>query len=247
MALTKCSECGQQISNTATVCPHCGAKIKRTTLFTKIVAGVFAVAILMTIIAQQATETDRLERAAQESAQRQAEQARLAAMTPEQRAEAEAKRRQQERELQEAEQRRLGLRWQYHESKDPMGRGTIRHALVKSTNMVQFGFPYQGAQRATLHLRTHPKHGNDVIISIERGQFLCPIDGCRVNVRFGTSRPASYRAVEPADRSTTSLFITDYSRFVNNTRRVETVSIEADFFQEGTRVFEFNVSNLNWR
>ena len=28
MALTKCPECGQEISDTAKSCPHCGYKIK---------------------------------------------------------------------------------------------------------------------------------------------------------------------------------------------------------------------------
>lgn len=39
MALIKCKECGNQVSNTAAVCPHCGAKVPRTSAFTKLVAA----------------------------------------------------------------------------------------------------------------------------------------------------------------------------------------------------------------
>lgn len=246
MALTKCNECGHQISKTASACPNCGAKVKRTSLFTKIVAGFFALIVLMMVIGQQTTEKERSEKAAQEAAQRQAEQARLAAMTPEQRAEAEKKRKEQEQARHEAEQKRLGLRWNYEENQDAMGRGKIKHAYVKSLNQVQFDFPYKGAQRATLQLRTHPQYGKDAILSIERGQFLCAIDGCTVNVRFGTGKPVAYRAVEPADHSTTVLFIKGHDQFVANTKKVEKVSVEARFYQEGNKVFEFDVSGLKW-
>lgn len=246
MALMKCKECGHQISKTAPACPSCGAKVKRTSLFTKIVGGFFALMIVMMIIGQQSAETERSERAAQEAAQRQAEQARLAAMTPEQRAEAERKRKEQELARQEAEQRRLGLRWNYQESQDSMGRGTIKNAFVKSLNQVEFDFPYKGPQRGTLQLRVHPQHGRDVIVSIDRGQFLCGIDGCSVNVRFGNGKPVAYRVSEPSDHSTTHLFIRNYEQFVANTKKVGKVSIEAQFFQQGKRVFEFDVSGLKW-
>jgi len=36
MAMTKCKECGAQISTTAESCPHCGAKQKKTRLGMKL-------------------------------------------------------------------------------------------------------------------------------------------------------------------------------------------------------------------
>lgn len=69
------------------------------------------------------------------------------------------------------------LTWQYDESSDEMGRGKIRTAVVSSLNEVDFDFPYQGAQRAKLLLRRHPKYGRDVILQVEKGQFLTGIDG----------------------------------------------------------------------
>jgi hypothetical protein len=46
MALTKCRECGHQISTKATLCPSCGAKIKRTSKLTLIAGGLFAVVVV---------------------------------------------------------------------------------------------------------------------------------------------------------------------------------------------------------
>lgn len=50
MALTPCKECGKEISKKAAVCPHCGAKPKRTSLFTLIVGGLFAFIVLSWVI-----------------------------------------------------------------------------------------------------------------------------------------------------------------------------------------------------
>ena len=137
----------------------------------------------------------------------------------------------------------LGLRWQYTEQPEPMGRGTIRQAAVRSLNEVNFGFPYQGAQRATLVLRVHPKHGQNVILTIEKGQFLCRLDECSVAVRLDQGKPRDFVAVGP-DNNPTTLFIRGYERFVAAARKAKKVYVEAQFYQEGTRVFEFDVSGL---
>jgi hypothetical protein len=159
---------------------------------------------------------------------------------------ARKKREEQERAREEAEQRRLGLKWNYEESDDKMGRGKIKTAVVRSLNKVELGFPYEGAQRGALQLRNHPRYGTDVVLIIERGQFLCGIDGCNLEVRFGDGKRLTFKASEAADHSTTVLFISDYERFLANTRKVENVYIEAQFYQEGNRVFEFDVSGLQW-
>lgn len=55
MALVKCTECFHSISKTATHCPNCGAKIRRTTLITKIIAGLFAIWVLSIIFDEDKT------------------------------------------------------------------------------------------------------------------------------------------------------------------------------------------------
>ncbi len=153
----------------------------------------------------------------------------------------EAKPQQEEREAEP-----LGLRWSYEESPDTMGRGTIKTASIRSLKEFQFGFPYQGAQRARLQLRVHPKYGKDVILSIERGQFLCGIDSCNVGVRFDEGKTQTYTAVEPADHRTTALFLRNYDRFLANARKSKKAYVEAEFYQEGPRVFEFDIAGLKW-
>lgn len=136
--------------------------------------------------------------------------------------------------------------WSYDSSADEMGRGTIKKASIMSTTELNFGSPYDGPQRATLQLRQHPKYGKDVILFIERGQFHCDYDNCTVTVRFGDGKAETVSASEPADNSSTALFLKGYDKFLRNLRTVPKVAIEARFYQEGNHVIEFDVAGFNW-
>ena len=116
-----------------------------------------------------------------------------------------------------------------------MGGGTIKTATAVSANSVRFDFPYQGEQRARLTLREHPRRGKDVMLSIERGQFLAGILGSDVLVRFDDGRPQTFRARGAADHSTTTIFISGYPKFVENLKRSKRVMIEAPIYREGNR------------
>lgn len=51
MAMGKCRECGTEVSDQAKVCPKCGVSkpIKKTSVLVKLLAGFFAIALLMSI------------------------------------------------------------------------------------------------------------------------------------------------------------------------------------------------------
>lgn len=138
MALTKCVECGHQISKSATQCPNCGAKIRRTGLLTKIVAGLFALVFASMLLRQCSSEST-----SPSSTQRPGQPA-AATQTPEQRAEAERARAEQEA-------RSLGLKWRYDESSEQMGRGTVKQAQVNSLN--ELSVPWQSTRNP---YATHP-------------------------------------------------------------------------------------------
>lgn len=136
--------------------------------------------------------------------------------------------------------------WEYSAYDDEMSSGKIYYAKLTSVNTVNFGFPYEGAQHATLTLRTHPRYGKDVILSLERGQFRCSsYDGCNVLVRFDNSEPTSYTAQGPEDNSTEHLFIAPYSQFVARLGRAQRVRVSATVYQEGAQVFEFDVAGFS--
>jgi len=271
MALAKCKECGRDIAKSASACPGCGAPRKRTGIGVKIILGFMAFMVIMSVIGNISDKVSKRNEDAHQGKLRELteqrlarENDRLASLTPEQRkieedrqaaeaakkaaAQAEvAKRREEERVLAEQQTARAqGLIWNYQDYDDTLTGKKILTAWVKSQNTISLDFPYQGAQRAQLQLRKHPKYGMDVFLQIERGQFVCGIDDCTVSVRFDDGGVQQFAVTEPSDHSTETLFIQNYSRFVSQVRKAKKIVISATMYQEGERAFEFDVSGLDW-
>lgn len=139
-----------------------------------------------------------------------------------------------------------GTQWIYKQAEDKMSGGTTFHARVLSTNTVEFGFPYNGIQNATLHLRIDPKYGKDVIFGIEKGQILCnSYQGCTVLVRFDDEKPVNYSAIGAADNSSETIFIRNYGKFVGKLLKAKQVRISTNIYQQGAPVFEFDVGGFS--
>lgn len=137
------------------------------------------------------------------------------------------------------------LAWSYVKDTDRMGRGEIKRAYVQSSNTINLDFPYAGAQRATLTLRSHPQWGRDVYVDLERAQILCRRDDCEVLVRFDDAKPVRFGGTEPADHSSNTVFIQGYDRFVAAMQRAKRVRIELHFYRQGNRVLDFNIAGFD--
>lgn len=134
--------------------------------------------------------------------------------------------------------------WTFDTQPDKMGRGEVRYATVRTSESFELGFPYSGPQHAQLLLRVHPQYGRDVILEIERGQFMCRIDGCRVLVRFDDGKPQTFSGSESGDNNTTVIFIHGFDNFVLKARKAKRVMVQATIYQAGDRIFEFDTSGL---
>jgi hypothetical protein len=231
MAITKCKECGAQVSTKADACPSCGAKQVRTSGCAKVVAWGIALVVALIFIGQCSSGSSTHTAAPASNAAAPAGQAATpAAPLP---------------ELHPAPET-VGQNWEYDQFKDAMSPGLVSSAKAESTNTVSFGFPYQGAQHALLFLRSHPRHGQDVILKIEKGQFLCSsYDGCTVLVRFDDKPPVKWHASGPEDHDTVTLFLGNYNGFVSSMSKAKTVRISAPMYQEGSPVFEFAVGGFD--
>jgi hypothetical protein len=130
--------------------------------------------------------------------------------------------------------------WQSSTSEDKMTNKTIYIAYNQSSNILNFDFPYAGPQHATLMLRKHPRNGLSVLLSIEKGQFICDVDGCVLLVRFDDGAAETFKASESESRESTMLFIEDEKRFIRKLQAAKKLRIEASFYQEGFRVIEFD-------
>ena len=137
-------------------------------------------------------------------------------------------------------------KWDYSQSTDPMGKGVTHSARVTSSNTVSFGFPYAGAQHATLVLRTDPRNGKDVLFYIERGQIPChAYQNCSALVRFDDEQAIRFSAVGTADGSTETIFLSGHDRFLEKVAKAKRVRISTTIYQQGSPVFEFEVGGFD--
>lgn len=221
MSLTKCKECSEQISSSAKVCPHCGKDQSSTAKMgcawvLVILGAIITFSYLMTRNGEQNFPAANPDGIANDTS--------------------------------------IGHKssdpdsvksWIYHSSMDDMTGKPIISAKLESKNVVNFSFPYAGPQHATLVLRKHPRYGDDVIFMIERGQFGCNLDACSILVRFDEGKAEQYNAKEPEDHDTTAVFIVPASKFETHMRKAKTVRLESSFWQEGRRMFLFDVAGFD--
>lgn len=135
--------------------------------------------------------------------------------------------------------------WDYHSKTDEMTNGKRYFAAVVSTNKQHLSFPYQGGTFARISLRQESEGSQRVVLSINRGQLLCGQD-CQIRVRFDDGDIQTLDMVGPDDGSVHSIFVEDETSFIDKLQAAKRIRVEALFFQQGNKVFDFSVSGLRW-
>jgi hypothetical protein len=130
--------------------------------------------------------------------------------------------------------------WRYQDETDQMTGKKAEYATIQSDNSLSLGFPYSGRNHGTLTVRKHPKHGVDVLVSVDKGQILChSYSGCYVAVRFDAGKPQRFSALEPGDHSSETVFIENSSRFIQAAKKAKRILLQVTMYREGEQVLEF--------
>lgn len=139
--------------------------------------------------------------------------------------------------------------WVYTQDTDPMTSKPVRRGSLQSTNTLNLKFPYQGTNYGVLEIRQHPKYGLNAIVSIDKGQILCPhYDGCAVSVRFDDGKPLSFQGAASSDRSSNIVFLSPASRFIASAQKAKRILVQVSLFQAGDQVLEFKAPTpLQWQ
>lgn len=224
MGMIECRECKAHISSSAKSCPQCGYTGKQAAAKTSLVTWIAALVVGSCTVAAMLPKGNE---AGSPTPPPAPAASPISATTP---APAPAP-----------------SGWVYSASPDKLTGKMTAYAEVKSANVVNFAFPYNGPQRGLLYVRKHPQHGQDVIFSIERGQLLCPAyDGCTIKIRFDDGAAETYSAAPAADNSTETLFISNDKRFIAAMKKAKRVVVQVNVYQEGQQVFEFDAPGLRW-
>lgn len=224
MALTRCSECSKEISTQAETCPHCGFRRPRQFTFATLVRWILyaMVAFLGLVFFRACGIYSDITRANPNS--RAATTTGPASVSP-----------------------AAAPHWEYIDSTDEMTGKPVRQASIQSSNTVALEFPYSSTTSARLNIRTHPRHGRDVIVQLSSGQTLCKsYEDCTLLVRFDGDPPREYAGAGPSDYSSETVFIRNYTRFVSRLRTAGKVMIQIPMYKAGGATWEFSTSDLVW-
>ena len=148
----------------------------------------------------------------------------------------------------ETEDNSKKAKWTETSSKDEMTDETNVWMTLTRDNFCEFQFPYEGGSWLTINVRYRKQDGNQVILSVNKGQLLSSeYSGSNVVVRFDDDAPMTFTTKEPADYSNNMLFLNNPRKFINRAKTAKMIKIQVPVFEEGQPLFLFEpVEPLKW-
>lgn len=120
----------------------------------------------------------------------------------------------------------------------------MKTATVFSNNTIELDFPYNGGTTGSIVVRNHPRSGEEVIFSINKGQIIC--NNCTLTIRFDNGKPFKVKTNQPADYSSTLLFLLGHKRLVDEINTSKKMMVEVVLYQSGSFVFEFDIGKIKF-
>ena len=134
--------------------------------------------------------------------------------------------------------------WSYSVDEDKMRETKQLFASIKSTNILDLGFPYNGSQMKIV-VRKMDNETN-VILSL-KGIFVCDYGTtCTVNVKSDKNEIVQYAYNEAAHGKSDVIFIQDVSKFIKMLKTSNHLIIETKLYDKGRVQYEFDVKGLEW-
>lgn len=129
-----------------------------------------------------------------------------------------------------------------------MSGGKTEYAVLESNNSLSLARPYSGINRGRIVVRQSPKFGEDVYVTVDKGQILCrSYEPCTVRLKFDDAKPIAVSAIGPSDHSTTIVFLRSRARFLEGAKSARKILVELEFYQNGVQILEFHSSqSLKW-
>ena len=145
-----------------------------------------------------------------------------------------------------------GRAWYVTTVKDPTTRSYTAAIERRSLDQLSFDTPYDGDQRASITLVLHDGEPADLVISIERGRFVCagqgrdPACALRVSIDDAAARPVRFSV--PRHFPPTVLHLAggpDARRLLAVLTRAKRMHIQPIFQQDRSPEIEFALTGLS--
>ncbi len=140
----------------------------------------------------------------------------------------------------------VSSKWIYETNETKMGESQ-KFAQIKSDDILDFDFPYQGGSESTLTVRKQ-KGQTDIYYQVSKGQIVSvnPVDGGTVRVKFDDEKPMNISASGASDYSSDIIFLNSTSKLISKLKSAKKMIIEVKFYDEGNRQIEFDVEGFKW-
>lgn len=145
-----------------------------------------------------------------------------------------------------------GRAWYVTTVKDPSTRSYTAAIERRSLEQLSFDTPYDGDQRAAMTLVLHDGQPVDLVLSIERGRFVCAGQGndstCTLRVSLDDAAPRPVRFAVPRHFPPTQLHLaggSDARRLLAVLLRAQRLRIQPVFQQDRSPEIEFALTGLS--
>lgn len=133
--------------------------------------------------------------------------------------------------------------WSHNITEDKMGRGSDEIASTTSLSYLNLAPPYDGKQNATLSFRRLGKGGNELVLSIQKGQIVCDSSECMVLLRVNSEEPFRFAMSHPKDGSSNILIGALKTEELRKLKSANKITAEVTIYQNGESIVEFDTQN----
>lgn len=129
--------------------------------------------------------------------------------------------------------------WFCNTDVDKMTNKKTEICSIESKDTLDFNFPYSGGSIPKLVVQSRSRH-KDVYIKI-KGQFVSNY-GHSLLIKFDNGNPIRYSFGESSTNETGVIFIYPAKSLYERIKKSKTMMVQAEFFQEGSKTFTFEVN-----
>ena len=141
----------------------------------------------------------------------------------------------------------VSAQWRYTAKRDEMTDKVNRSAELQSRNKIDLSFPYGGGTRGRLLIRQlGDEESPSLILWVDRGQLVCGIEECQVQLRFDGGEAEKITARPSAGGRSDGLFLDEPDALIARLNGTKRLLVRAFFYQDGNQVFEFAPQGLKW-
>ncbi len=141
----------------------------------------------------------------------------------------------------------VATKWDYSEDVDKMSNKVNYFATILSESPVALNFPYDKGSYGSLTIRKMDGRLG-AVLTVNGSQFSnADVYGGTVMIKFDEEVGRKYSYGLASDGSADFIFIENTKLLISKLKKAKTMLIEAEFYNNGNKIMEFDVKDFEWK